>query len=614
MKSSLPLGVILAAFVAAGVWAGLLAMVHLSGRASLMDRAETIFLDARIALTGRRAAPDAVAIVTVDDAMVADAGRYPLDRRQLAALIDRIRLAGARALAVDMLLVGATDGQADTALATALSRLPAVLAGAGQFSDANSHTLYVPAPTEVLKPLPLLSNAAAAGLANVVADAGGTPRHVPMLFQTAEGPEPSLVLRAAGLYEGQMPSVTAEGLRFRQRAMALDLGWHLPLNYYGGSGTIRTISALDLMNDPDAGQSLKNRLVLLGVTATGVGDRFSTPFDPILPGVEVLATGVSNLIDGSALVRDRTVRRIDAATAMLITLVGVAVVAFLPLAGASMVFASLLVSWFAAITLAFGQFYWLSAALPLAASLPPVAALAVLRQIFDRTEMRQLASSRAALGRFQAGTLSKRIAGDPTFLVEPREQPAAILFIDLVGYTGLSERLGPRRTRDVLKAFHTIVVEETERRHGLVMDFMGDGIMIGFGIPDQTAEDAANAVSTAFGLVRAVGLWLATTAMDPDISTVRVGVHYGPVVLSRLGHENHQQIAATGDCVNVASRLMEVARSRAASVALSSDLVRAAGLEAELLSGGRQFERVEIRGRVQSIEVAVWSASDARSV
>lgn len=611
MKSSLPVGFVLAAFVAAGLWAGLLAMIHLSGRASPIDRAETVLLDARIYLIGRRIPPQAVAIVAIDDATVADAGRYPLDRRQLAELIDRIRLARARALAIDMLLVGTTDSQADAALAAALGRLPTVIAGAAQFSDQKTHERYVPAPKGVLEPLPALKQAAELGLVNVVTDGGGTPRQIPMLFHLPDGSAPSLVLRATGLYEGRMPIVTAEGLEFRHRDLALDLGWHLSLNYYGPGGTIPTISALTLRNHTDAAANLKDRVVLLGVTATGVGDRFTTPFDQILPGVEVLATGVSNLIDGSALVRDATVRRIDAATAMLLTLSGVAAVAFLPLATASMAFAGLLIVWFAAITLAFGHFYWLSGALPLTASLPPVAALAVLRQYFDRNEMRQLASAQAALGRFQSAVFAKRIAEDPAFLLEPREQTAAILFIDLVGYTGLSERLGPRRTRDVLKAFHTIVVEETERRHGLVMDFMGDGIMVGFGIPDQSPQDAANAVSAAFNLVRTVGDWLACEELEAEISAVRVGAHYGTVVLSRLGHENHQQIAATGDCVNVASRLLDIARTHAASLALSSDLVAASGLERSVLSRGRQFDNVKIRGREQSIQVAVWSASEA---
>ncbi len=83
---------------------------------------------------------------------------------------------------------------------------------------------------------------------------------------------------------------------------------------------------------------LKDTLVLLGVTATAVGDRFSTPYDQVLPGVEILATGVSNLVDGSGLVRDPTVRRLDAvAEGVLVALAPVAF-SFCPMAVASVLY------------------------------------------------------------------------------------------------------------------------------------------------------------------------------------------------------------------------------------------------------------------------------------
>ncbi|MCD2184665.1 CHASE2 domain-containing protein [Rhizobium sp. GN54] len=584
-------------------------MNHIDGSASLIDRMETVLLDLRGSLVGGRDAPVEVAIVAIDDATVLDAGRYPLDRRKLADLIDRIGHAGARALAIDMLLLQPSEPDADAALAAALTRIPVVIAGAARFSEKEARIGYVPAAKEVLMPLPLFATVAELGLVNVVTDAGGTPRQIPMLFRTADGPEASIVLRAAALYSGQEPVLNASGLTIGQAVTSLDLGWHLALNYYGPGGTIRTIGALDILKDEDAGRPLEGRLVVLGVTATGVGDRFTTPFDQILPGVEVLATGMSNLLDGSALRRDGMVRRIDGAAAMLVTLTAIAAMALMPLAAGSLTYLAILLGWFAAVTLAYGQFYWLSGALPLAVSLPPVLATAISRQAFDRYRMRRLASAQAALGQFQSTTFARRIAEDPSFLLEPREQNAVILFVDLVGFTGISERLGPRRTRDMLKAFHTIVVDESERRQGLVMDFMGDGVMVGFGIPDAGPRDTANAVSAAFCLVRAIDDWLLGAGLA-ETSAVRIGAHCGPVVLSRLGHDKHQQIAATGDCVNVASRLVETVRSRGAALALSSDLVQAAGLQQDLMADGRRFERIDIRGREQAIDIAVWTAAE----
>lgn len=610
MRPYLPVAVIAIGLLAGLVWAGWLAQRHVAGAESLIDRVETVLLDWRILVAGTRDAPDDVVIVAIDDETIAAAGAYPIGREALARLIGRIGAAGARALAVDILLVAETESRADLDLADALRGLPAVIAGAAVFAEGPRRASPVPAASDWLMPRPEFADAAHVGLVNVASDAGGTPRHVPMLFETPEGLAPSFGLRAAALFVGDMPAVTRDGLRLGDEIRTLDMGWHLPFNYYGPAGSIETVSAKTLLEGAPPAPDIEGRLVVLGVTATGVGDRFSTPFDPVLPGVELQATGIANLLDGSALVRGTSVRIVDAAVALALTGLGILAVALLPLATASVACICLLAGWLVAATLLFLQGYWFSAALPLAAGMPPVSVMAVLRQAFDRYETRKLVRAREALSRFQAPALAARIASDPAFLLTPREQDAAILFVDLTGYVGLSERLGPARTRDILKAFHTLVVNEAARHGGLVLDFMGDGAMLGFGIPDAGPADAANACRCAFGLARSFEARIAAGDFTADMGGIRVGGHFGPVVLSRLGHENQQQIAATGDCVNVANRLQEVAKSHHASIALSVGLVDAADRSTGDPLTVPCVETSAIRGRREDVEVGLWTAAE----
>lgn len=179
---------------------------------------------------------------------------------------------------------------------------------------------------------------------------------------------------------------------------------------------------------------------------------------------------------------------------------------------------------------------------------------------------------RQALERFQAPALARRIAEEPEFLREPVELDSAILFIDLSGYTGLSERLGPGKTREFLKAFHTLVVDVSGRNNGVVLKFMGDGAVIGFGLPDTRPNDEENAMRCAFAPTLEARAWFAGTGLSGEANTVQVGAHSGPVVLSRLGHEDQQQITVTGDCLNVASWLMEVGKGFEAAVTASTTL------------------------------------------
>ncbi|WP_244274648.1 adenylate/guanylate cyclase domain-containing protein [Labrenzia sp. OB1] len=607
----MPIRLALVALLVGCLWSGWLVQTHLSGWASVLDRAETVLLDLRILINGPRKVIDDVVIVAVDDETVAGTGSYPLGQDNLALLIDKIRQAGARALAIDILLTGNAGDGGSEKLATALGTLPAVIAAAGQFTVEQSGGSYLPKPDKVLNPLPSLRTEAATGLVNVSTDTGGTPRHIPLVFATRDGPVPSFVLSATGRYLGSDPTLTRDAVRLRDRLQPLDFAWHLPLNYYGPGETFRTLSAQSIFDGSFAAGALNGRLVLVGATATGVGDRFGTPFDQILPGVEVLATGIANLLDGSALVRNSMIRRIDAVVSVSIMLIALSAVIFLPLAQATILYLLLVGVWLVVITFAYGQGYWFNGALPVAASLPPLVMIAIVREVFDRRQTSRFAVANEALSRFQAPGLARRIAEDPGFLLRPVEQDVAILFIDLAGYTGLTERLGPGGTRDVLKAFHTLVVNETARHHGVVLDFMGDGAMIGFGIPDARPRDASDACLCVFDLVAAVQDWIASSDLGDDLSNVRVGGHYGPVVLSRLGHETQQQIAATGDCVNVASRLMETGKAFEASVALSATLISSA--ERCTLDPPR-LESVDIRGRRQNIQIALWTSRQAAAL
>lgn len=613
MRAQLPTWTIALALLGGSLWAGALGNAHIAGAASVIDRVETVLLDLRILIVGHRAPPVDVVIVAIDDETVARAGQYPIDREHLARLVEGIKKAGARALAIDILLVEPSEMSGDQTLVHALEALPTVIAAAGHFEGKSSTASFVPVVTDQLRPASEFAAASAVGLVNVATDSGGTPRHTPLLFMTADGLQPSFALRAAGLHFEVTPVVTSRGVRFGERTQPLDLGWHLPLNYYGPRGTIRTVSARTFLDERAHKPDLSGRIVILGVTATAVGDRFNTPFDSVLPGVEVQATGISNLLDGSPLVRDAPFRFLDAAVAMTLTLVGILALVFLPLATASVLFLLLLTGWLGVTTALLYQGYWLSGGLPLAASLPPVVCLIIARQVADRTQTRRHIRAHEALGRFQSPQLAMRIADDPDFLLTPREQVVAILFIDLSGYTGLSERLGPVKTRNFLKEFHTLVANETARGQGVVLDFMGDGAMVGFGIPDSSPMDAVRAFRSAFHLERAVTDWIADTGMEEQINLVRVGAHFGPVVLSRLGHDFQQQIAATGDSVNVASRLLDVAKAQQVSIVVSSELIEAVHSVTGEQPLVPNVEIVAIRGRQKGMRVGLWTSGENTS-
>jgi adenylate cyclase len=126
-----------------------------------------------------------------------------------------------------------------------------------------------------------------------------------------------------------------------------------------------------------------------------------------------------------------------------------------------------------------------------------------------------------------------------------------------------------------------------------------------FGLPEPSPDDAARALGAALALAGAVARWLSGLAPETgDRLGVRLGAHCGEVVVSRLGGETHQHITATGDCVNVASRLLEVAAAHGATIAASAALFERARARRPLPAGAFGGEReVAIRGRARPLSV-----------
>ncbi|WP_232630715.1 CHASE2 domain-containing protein [Methylobacterium sp. Leaf118] len=598
----------IAASLGFGLW---LCRPHLAGEASPLDRAEAVLADLRFLIAGPRPAPDDVVIVAIDEATVAQAGAYPLPRAVVARLLRALKPLAPRAVALDVLFLDPGPPEADAALAAALADLPAVTAMAASFprdgpeSQAALGPLTgLPVAERVARPTALLRAAAESGLVNVATDPGGTPRHIPLLVAAEGALLQSLPLRAAARATGHRPDLAADRVRLGGTAAPLDRGAALALRYYGPQGSVATVSAAPLLAGA-ADARLRGKVVVVGATALGSGDRFGSPFDPVLPGVEVLATGLAHLLHGDALRRDSTIRRTDATVTLALPVLMLLALA-LPRVGLGLALAALpLAGFLAAATILFAHGIWLSMALPLAALAPLAPALAA-RLLLDRMRERRLAAARDDLLAFLPPAVAGRLAADPGFLAVPVEREACVLFLDLSGFTAASEGLGPARTRAMLKQMHERVEAAVTERGGAVTSFMGDGAMALFGLPDARPDDADRAIAAAMALADGLATWLrAQPGLAP--AGVRVGAHAGPLVLSRLGGARNQHITATGDTVNTASRLLDIAKTEGVPMVLSAALF-AARREAAPLPRPARPKRVPIRGRQAPLDVLLIAA------
>ena len=254
------------------------------------DRADNLVYDGLIRVQDGPADPSIV-IIAIDDRSLNALGRWPWPRTVHAALVDRLNQAQPRAVAYDVLFTEPEAG--DPVLAAALARardvhLPLLVEAPGQ----NGAAWQVSEPAS-----DLTSGAASLGHVNMIVDGDGVIRRVPLYMQAGAHSWPQLVLPLAETAGVAPPAPRPDA----DSGEALIAAAPEAIAYRGPPGRFRTLSFVDVLNGEVPAGFLKDRLVLVGATAPGMGDRYATPAAPhgeLSPGVEIQAALLQTLLEG----------------------------------------------------------------------------------------------------------------------------------------------------------------------------------------------------------------------------------------------------------------------------------------------------------------------------
>lgn len=182
-------------------------------------------------------------------------------------------------------------------------------------------------------------------------------------------------------------------------------------------------------------------------------------------------------------------------------------------------------------------------------------------------------------------------------------QSVAILFSDLRGFTTYSEKLAPDRLVNELNDYLEAMVRVIRDEGGVVDKYIGDAIMVVFGIPNPHEDDAVRAVRCAWKMQHALKEHnIERRSRGLTDLQQGIGVHFGEVVAGNLGTSERLQYTVIGDAVNLASRLESATKELECPVLISQDLVDA------LPEDNRVFNfsscgSIRVKGRDAAIEV-----------
>ncbi|MEM6820959.1 MAG: adenylate/guanylate cyclase domain-containing protein [Verrucomicrobiota bacterium] len=188
-----------------------------------------------------------------------------------------------------------------------------------------------------------------------------------------------------------------------------------------------------------------------------------------------------------------------------------------------------------------------------------------------------------------------------------------VMFIDIRGFTSLSEKWAIEATVDTLNEYFSLCTRSIYKHAGTVDKFIGDGVMALFGAPISSNDDAIRAVRAALDIQQEIELWnTKREAKGKERLRIGIGMNTSTVMAGAIGTSQRMEYTAIGDGVNVAARLCEMTKEFKLPIVFSESTK-------QLIEGEFQSEPLgerEIRGRTQKLGIytfkgqKTWENSD----
>jgi adenylate cyclase len=173
----------------------------------------------------------------------------------------------------------------------------------------------------------------------------------------------------------------------------------------------------------------------------------------------------------------------------------------------------------------------------------------------------------------------------------------SVLFCDIRGFSTISERLPPEKVVELLNQYFDLMVEVVFRNHGTLDKFIGDGMMVIFGAPEDDPYQEEHALRTAIEMQRELATLAAKWELEGVQLRVGVGINSGPAIVGNIGSSRRMDYTAIGDTVNLASRLESATKELGANILISEYTYIA-------LRGAFKFRSmgsVHVKGRVEPV-------------
>ena len=472
---------------------------------------------------------------------------------------------------------------------------------------------------------PLARAAAGAGSFSVVTDPDGIVRTAGLVQQVGADYYPSLSLATAAVYlkaraikpfldrrveqmsQSQQDSGGYDFLSLflpgGQRLIPVGEAMTTVIQFRGGGGprggAFRYVSAADVLTGRAPAALLKGAVVLIGTTAPGLVDLRATPVSPEYPGVEIHANIIKSILDDQFKARPDWAIAAEAGQILLVGLaLTFALAALAPLQAILLGVAALVAS------VGFNYYMYSERDLlfHLATQLIVIVAVFVLNvawgYFFEVRKGRALVSR---FGEYVAPELVAEMAANPEqYNMDGESRELTVLFVDVRGFTTISEGLTPKALREYINLYLTAMSEDIRDSHRGTLDkYIGDAVMAFWGAPVAFADHARRAVATAL-LMQASARRLNADFVArgwPPLG-IGIGVNTGLMHVGDMGSKIRRAYTVMGDAVNLGARLEGITKVYGVGIVVGA-ATRAAAPEFAY----RELDLVRVKGKREPVAI-----------
>jgi adenylate cyclase len=463
-----------------------------------------------------------IVIIGITDRCIEKIGRWPWRRDYYVRVLEILKESRVKVVGMDILFLepeGAIDGK----LADISRELGNVIYSA--YFNTDDSRFYLPIPV-------ISKNSLGIGHINVTPATNGFIYSLPLSLPYKDGAIEAFSLKISEAYLNKLCDdiPVYDG--------------NLLINYTLRRSDI--IPFTDVIEGKISREFFSGKIVLIGITARGLGDYFLAPsFREPISGVEIHANAVNTIVTRNFL------KKISKIATVVVTFIlslpflllwknpiklsisGVLIAIFFPCASFFL---------FSLRGIIFDSF-------PLILS--TVTGLGISGIYAYLEEKREKDRIRDIFRMYLPSEVIDRHLKDPgLWNLKGEEVEVTVMFVDISGFTKFSQEHRPRDVVEFLNRYFSIVTDIVFRHRGTLDKFIGDGVMVIYGAPVRYSDHPREALLSAFDIIEAVRRY--------NIH-IKVGINTGNVILGNIGTEKRIQYTAIGDAVNMAEYLESIA-------------------------------------------------------